>query len=514
MRPLVMLPIALAGDRLDRARFVLTALGAALGTVALLSSATVLAIDASRASNYTNDALNESGLRPGVAFGMLLMTIPVLTFVAQCSRMGAPARERRLAALRMAGATPRQVVQIAAVETSLAALLGVASGFGAYFAGRVLLDAPDTQGRRPLPTDVLPGVFSMAVIATLVPLFITGLAVLTMRRVVISPLGVVRNVSRRRPRAWPGVLLLVGIGACALVEPVFRYFADHPRSDDLPAIVMGVLIVTGVLSVSVGLVGGTGWITYEIGRLLHRWARRPAGLLAGRRLMADPWAGSRTFAALIVALLVGSAAAGLSELTVATVSAQQENARRLAGLLGESYEPTGTAFYERTYDIVGYAVAVSMMIAVAGLLVALAEGVLSRRRTLASLLAAGTPRGVLSRAMAWQAIAPVVPAVALAVIVGVLLPRFAIAGGRESANIEVQRCVPSPGDPADSCHDTVYDATHQVLLTAERMPVTVHIPWGQVGMLAGGAIAATVAMTVVGLAFLRTSTRMTELRTS
>lgn len=116
--------------------------------------------------------------------------------------------------------------------------------------------------------------------------------------------------------------------------------------------------------------------------------------------------------------------------------------------------------------------------------------------------------------MAWQAIAPVVPAVALAVIVGVLLPRFAIAGGPEPANIEVQRCVPSPGDPADSCLDTVYDATHQVLLTAERMPVTVHIPWGQVGLLAGGAIAATVVMTVVGLAFLRTSTRMTELRTS
>ncbi|MCX4993659.1 FtsX-like permease family protein [Streptomyces sp. NBC_00568] len=514
MRVLTILPLALAGDRLDRARVVLTAVGAACGTVTLLASATVLSVDAPRAAKYTNDLLNESGLRPGVAFGMVLMTIPILTFVAQCSRLGAPARDRRLAAIRMAGATPRQVVEITALETALASLVGVASGFVVYFAGRALLDAPDAQGRRPLPTDVLPHTVAMAGVALFVPLFIIALAVLTMRRVVITPLGVVRTGSRRRPSAWPGALILVGIGACALVEPSHRYFVSHPQRNDLPVIVIGILLAIGFLAVSIGLVAGTGWITYLIGRILHRHTRRPAGLLAGRRLMADPWSGSRTFAAMLVALVVGSTAAGLSALTVATVEAQEENNRRLAHLLGETYQPTDAAFYERAYQIVGYAVSVSMVIAAAGLLVALTDGVLSRRRALTSLVAAGTPRGILARALVWQTLTPVVPAVAIAVLVGVLLPRFAVPDANDTAPIEVRRCVPSPGDAADACKNAAYDTAHQVLLTAERVPVTVDIPWSRIALLGTSAVAATIAITLFGLFFLRMNTRITELRTS
>ncbi|GGX32286.1 hypothetical protein GCM10010383_73250 [Streptomyces lomondensis] len=514
MSPATTLWLAMAGNRSDRARIALTALSAALGTVTLLAAATVFAVTERHATRYSNPLLNESGLRPGVAFAMTLLTIPVLTFVAQCGRLGAPARERRLASLRMAGATPRQVVRIAAVETFLASVLGVVGGFAVYFVGRALLDAPDAEGRRPLPTDVLPSVVSMAGVAVAVPILVLLLALLTLRRVVITPLGLVRGARRRRPSTAPGVLILAGGGACALVEPVHRHFLTHPRGDDLPLIIVGVLVVSGVLAVSVGIVTGTGWLTYAIGRLLQRFARRPAGLLAGRRMMADPFAGSRTFAAMLVALVIGSAAAGLSALTLAEVKAQGENTRRYAELSGQPFVPEGTGFYERAYQLVGYAVLVAMVIAAAGLLVALADGILARRRALASLVATGASHGLLARALSWQVISPVVPAVALATLAGMLLPRLTVPSTNDTADMEVWRCTPLPGDPHDACADAAYQQAHGTLLTAEKVPVTVHMPWGQLALLAGGAVTATVVVTLVGLLFLRMSTRVTELRTS
>ncbi len=57
-----------------------------------------------------------------LALGLLL--IPVLGFLGQCARIGAVHRDRRLAALRLAGAGPWQVRRIAALESGLACLAG------------------------------------------------------------------------------------------------------------------------------------------------------------------------------------------------------------------------------------------------------------------------------------------------------------------------------------------------------------------------------------------------------
>ncbi|MFF3248730.1 FtsX-like permease family protein [Streptomyces sp. NPDC002870] len=514
MSPLTTLRLSVAGSSSDRVRIVLTAISSVLATLSLLCAATVTAIAPSRAERYTNDLLNGSGLRPGVALAMVLLTIPALTLVAQCSRLGAPAREHRLAAIRMAGATPRQVIRIVAVETGLASVPGVTSGFAVFLIGRALLDAPDAQGRRPLPTDVLPNAAAMAGVALGVPLVVAALTVLTLRRAALTPLGVVRRTRRARPRITPGVLILIGLGACALVEPVHSYFTRHPQNNDLPMLVTGGLILIGVLAVGTGVVSGTGWITHTIGRLLQRYARKPAGLLAGRRMTADPWSGSRTFSAMLVALVIGSAAAGLAALTVASVSAQQENTRRFAALVGEPYKPAGTGLYSRAYELVGYASLVALVIAAAGLLVALADTVLAQRRALASLIATGTPRGILARAIGWQTLTPVAPAVGLAVLAGVLLPRFAVPDAKDTMDMQTWRCSPLPGDSASACLDPAYSQAHSVQVSAEKVPVTVHTPWDQVLLLAGTAITATVVITLVALLFLRMSTRAGELRTA
>ena len=74
----------------------------------------------SRYSNY----LAETGLRSGVTFGAVAMALPAALFTLQALRLGTAARERRLAALRLAGATPNEVRRVAAVEAAMAGLVG------------------------------------------------------------------------------------------------------------------------------------------------------------------------------------------------------------------------------------------------------------------------------------------------------------------------------------------------------------------------------------------------------
>src|SRR3954453_11711916 len=74
----------------------------------------------------------------------------------------------------------------------------------------------------------------------------------------------------------------------------------------------------GVLFTMAGVVLGVGWISYTAGRLLRRYGRGPATLLAGQRLITDPWNGSRTTAALLAAVIAGSVALGYRALLATT----------------------------------------------------------------------------------------------------------------------------------------------------------------------------------------------------
>jgi hypothetical protein len=67
----------------------------------------------------------------------LAILAPVLIFIATATRLSAARREQRLAAMRLAGATRRQVSVLAATESTTAAVLGVAAGFGIFFGLRV-----------------------------------------------------------------------------------------------------------------------------------------------------------------------------------------------------------------------------------------------------------------------------------------------------------------------------------------------------------------------------------------
>ncbi|MCG5448528.1 FtsX-like permease family protein [Micromonospora hortensis] len=509
MRPATLLRLALAGTRTDIARVVLTALSALLATVAGLTALTVLAIPTPAATDenqnrwseqYHNALLAQPGLRGGTAIALLMLMIPVLALAGQCARLGAPARDRRLAALRLAGATPGQVTRLVVLETGVAALLGTLVGLGVYLVGRDLLHRPDAQGQLALPTDVLPSTGALAGVVLGLPVVAALAAALMLRTVTTSPLGVSRKAARERgPGPWAGLLIGFGVASFALIRPAVNSVDDTGGL----AWLVPLLFAAGAFAAMIGVVIGTGWISYHCGRLLRRHARRAPALLAAGRLMADPWAGSRTFAALLAALIFGAGAAALR----AQFAAQDQLDREQNLLAGVDERPD--SFYLDTMDLVDAAVAVAILIAAGGLIVALVEGIVARRRAYAALVATGVPRATLSRSVAWQALAPAVPAILLALAVGTLLGRGLFPGAvRSESSTEI--CTGTDALCADPATRGQYIQFVR-LPEVRRVPA---VPLEHLAWLGAGALAAVLLTIGVGLLFLRASTALDELRTT
>lgn len=488
MSPTTTLRFALAGSRTDGARVVLTALGAAFATLGLLAIATVLSIqsppargDTTYDAHYTNGLLAEAGLRPGLSVALVLLTIPFLFFVVQCSRLGAPARDRRLAAYRMGGATPGQTVRIIATETGVAAVLGAAVGAAVYFAGRVLADHPQPNGMRALPTDVLPPVWAFVLILAGLPALVVALSLLLLRKGAVTPFGVVRRSRNRRVRPWPGILLVVGVVGFGLLDPASDTLGKYVH---LPgAVLLAAFYALGLLMV-LGLVFGTGWLSYTGGRLLTKYARRPAGLLAGRRLAADPWQASRALSVMVIAVLLGSGAATMHSV----LDTQARAAARLDKLTHGEAGGIDNAFFDHAFQLIDVAVLIVLAVAVGALLVMLAEQIVTRRRSLVSLVAGGVPRAVLARAQLLQVLLPTVPVLVVGAAAGTAAG-FLLFGRTAEAG-------------AGGVHGD-----------AVRVTLTVPPPWADLGLFVGGGIGAVLVVSAIGLLFFRASTDIAELRT-
>ncbi|MEV6932316.1 FtsX-like permease family protein [Dactylosporangium sp. NPDC051485] len=475
MRPGTLLRLGLAGSRLDTARVGLTALSTALATLAVLAVASVVAIGPLTPhgvrSQYSTAVLREPGLRPGVLLTLLLLTIPVIALAGQCARLGAPARDRRLAAIRLAGATPAQTVAVAAAETGVAALAGSLAGLAAFLAGRALLGHPDAEGRLPLPTDVRPPAWFLVLAVVAVPALAALAAAVAMRRVTVGPLGVVRRVRRTTgPRPWPALLIPAGIAAFGVGGAVPRLW---------------VLLPAGAAATGLGIVLGTGWLAHACGRLLQRRARRASTTLAAARLVNDPWSGSRTLAVLLICVLFGAGAAGVRAYLLTEVSLRPE---------------PNPFFYARTMDLIDAAILVAMALTVIAMIVVVAEGVASRRREYAALVATGVPRATLAGSILWQTLLPAVPAILLAVLAGLGMART--LGTRATVD-------------RSGSYTCIGGAAQTRLCQPEANPVRsvpIPIPWPDLARDAAAGVGAVLVTTGAGLLLLRRSTDLEELR--
>jgi hypothetical protein len=237
-----------------------------------------------------------------LAVGALALLFPVLIFIGTATRLAAARREERFAAMRLVGATPRQVSTVAAVEASVAAFAGVLVGFGVFLLLRPVLTNVPFTGAPFAAGDLALTPADIALAALGVPAAAALAARVALRRVQISPLGVSRRVTPAAPRRWRLVPVLIGVAELAAFVVV-----GPPSSTG------GQLLgyFSGCLLVMIGLVVAGPWFTMLGARIMARRTSRPATLIAGRRLADNPRGAFRAISGLILALFSTSVSVGV-----------------------------------------------------------------------------------------------------------------------------------------------------------------------------------------------------------
>jgi hypothetical protein len=237
-------------------------------------------------------------LQIAVALAAVGLLVPLLVFVAVTTRLSAATRDRRAAAMRLVGATARQVRAISAIEGATVGMVGVVAGALLFRLVRApavaLVPAPDGIH----PDRVWPSAGVLVLTLLGVPLLAAVTGPLSLRRVVTTPLGVTRRVVVAK--AGPLRLLPLGIGLAMLVS------AFLARSAVLEGRAYGAVLLVGGAGLSlIGLAVAGAALSRVAGQALARWGRGPASLLAGRRLVLDPGSAARSVVGTTLVVAVG-----------------------------------------------------------------------------------------------------------------------------------------------------------------------------------------------------------------
>jgi hypothetical protein len=254
-----------------------------------------------------------SYFRYAFAVGVLAVLFPMLILIGTATRLSAARREERFAAMRLVGATPRQISVIASVEAIVSALFGVLLGIGVFALVQPALANAALIGTRYFAFDVTPTASGYVGMLVAVPIVAAIASLLSLRRVQISPLGVSRKVTPPAPSTWRVVPLLVGVGLFTGGLAI-----TNKQSIGGPA-------YPGLLVTMIGLVIAGPWLTAQAARLFARLVKGPSPLLAARRLADNPKAAFRTVTGLVLAVFLGTIVAGLVPAVNATTATPSAN---------------------------------------------------------------------------------------------------------------------------------------------------------------------------------------------
>ncbi|MFT7836232.1 ABC transporter permease [Saccharothrix sp. BKS2] len=225
------------------------------------------------------------------------LLVPLGIFVVVATRLGATGRARRLAAIRLVGASRRQLRWIAGGETLTGAVLGLFVGVALFFAARPLARFIEVEGVGFFPTDLLPDPLLGALIALGVPVVAVVSALLALRAEEPGPLGLVPAVEVPARRAW-WRFALVGAGAVVLVVISAVGGFWEVMTDSRLAVGMG-------LGIALVLAGTGAVLPWLVGKVAHHV--QPDGvapMLALRALRFD--AGTARVLSGVVVVLTGS----------------------------------------------------------------------------------------------------------------------------------------------------------------------------------------------------------------
>ncbi|WP_222106372.1 ABC transporter permease [Catellatospora sichuanensis] len=268
------------------------------GELAFYLGTDTLTADTSGVSrrNAFGDENTSEGLDPVllllVVIIFVVLLLPVAMFVASAIRFGGDSRDRRLAGVRLVGADTGMARRIAAGEAMLSALLGIAAGAVMFLAGRSFVGSVELMGISVYPSDVQPDPVLAALIVLAVPAAAVVVTMLSLRRVLIEPLGVVRRGADTPRRLW-WRLLMPALGVLLLLPLVGSVSKESEGFSEWQ-------VIGGVCLILLGVATLLPWLVQSVVRRIH--GGPVAWQLAVRRLQLDGSMSARAVTGVAVAV--------------------------------------------------------------------------------------------------------------------------------------------------------------------------------------------------------------------
>lgn len=271
-------------------------------------------------AEFRGSAYPSIAYRTAAIIGAIAILLPVLILIGIVTRLGAAERAERFAALRLIGATPRRVADIAAAETGATSLAGALAGVLLAWLLIPVAARIEVEDGRFFHSDLTLAPVTVIIVVAGVVGVSTAVAWWRTARAGIGPLGVTRERSEHRPAALGVVPLLAGVALMlgATIPSVLH--SPFDRTD--------VMLIAGFMLISIGLVTSGPVLTSWVARIAARGARGTAGVIAMNRIRRHPRATFRAVSGLVAALfMVTVLSAAIT--TVASESAPAEGADRL-----------------------------------------------------------------------------------------------------------------------------------------------------------------------------------------
>jgi hypothetical protein len=225
---------------------------------------------------------------------------PVAVFVGTATRMSAARREARLAALRLVGATPGQVARLGTIEALVATVSGALGGVVLFLLIRPFVAQIPLDGATWWPESITPPIPLAVGLLLAVQIVGSGGALVAMRRLTITPLGVQRRSQPTPPTAARVVPIGVAIVALLAAIAVFR----SASGEGGVSLAAAGLAFAGIIA---GIAYAGPWLTSLVGRALQRIPAGASTLLAARRLDDEPRGSFGAIAGVIMAVFVAGA---------------------------------------------------------------------------------------------------------------------------------------------------------------------------------------------------------------
>jgi hypothetical protein len=226
--------------------------------------------------------------------GVLAVLLPMLVLISTATRLAAARREERFAALRLVGGTPADIRVVASVESVVSAFGGAVLGIAVFLLVRPALAGASLTGTQYFESQLTPTIWGYLAMLVGVPVVAAVAALLSLRRVQVSPLGVSRRATPKPPTVWRLTVLVLGVGLY-----VYGLSKTTHKSIGAPA-------YPGLLVTMIGLVIAGPWLTSATSRLFGRLIPGSSALLTARRLSDNPKTAFRSVTGLVLAVFLGT----------------------------------------------------------------------------------------------------------------------------------------------------------------------------------------------------------------